>query len=156
MKYIFGYGSILNQTSLQKTLPGEREVIKAEVYGYQRKCNAPVNGYLYMNLVPNEEKSVLGVLVEVSDKELQAMGPREPGYDPVDVTKIIAISVEYPVISFIAPDRKYPGLSVPQSYLATCTRDMSESEQKLWIKETIMDNPIINDLSDPVYVNAAF
>lgn len=156
MKYIFGYGSIMNKTSLAKTLPGERSTKPATLFGYQRKMNAPVNGYLYMNLVANEEMSVDGVSVPVTAEELERMGSREAGYRAVDVSRQISLPVDLEVIAFLAPNRSYPDMHIPRSYLETCMRDLPKSIREKWLAETIIENEILEDLEDPVYVNAAF
>ena len=155
MKYIFGYGSIMNRTSLARTLPGKRVIQSATLFGYQRKVNAPVNGYLYMNLVKNEEMSVDGALVPVTDTELGLMKPREPGYKMMDVSEQINIPIDAPVITFMAPDKKYPEMQIPRSYLETCMRDMPTSKRDNWLAETIIENEILEDLEYPVYVNVA-
>lgn len=155
MKYIFGFGSIMNKTSLAKTLPGERRSRPATLFGYQRKVNAPVNGYLYMNLVTNEGMSVDGLLVPITDEELELVCPREPGYSAIEVSGNISVPVDSEVIAFMAPDRMYPSMHIPRSYLATCMRDLPESIRGKWLAETIIENEILEDLKNPVYVNVA-
>lgn len=155
MKYIFGYGSIMNKTSLAKTLPGERVARPATLFGYQRKVNAPVNGYLYMNIVPNETMSVDGLLVAVTDEEFALMIPREPGYFAVDVSQQISAPTDTKVIAFVAPNKAYPKLQIPRSYLETCMRDLPQSIRKRWLAETVIENEILEDLENPVYKNVA-
>ena len=158
MNYMFGYGSIMNKTSLMKTLNDPSDAVSATLRGYQRKCNATHGGepYLYMNIVEQPDFSVEGVLVPLTDEELVRMKERELGYEAVDVTNRITPNVEGLVVAFIAPDLALPDKTVPRSYLATCTRDMSEEEKSKWIADTIIENPIVDDLEDPVYANAAF
>lgn len=155
MKYIFGYGSLMNNTSLALTLPGPRTIQSATLKGYQRSVNVPYGDYLYMNIVPNKDMSVEGVLIEISDEEFGPLKEREAGYDAVDVSESIESKVEGAVIAFIAPDTEYPKLKIPQSYLATCMRDLPESKKHQWLKETILKNEIVDDLRAPVYENAA-
>lgn len=145
----------MNKTSLSKTLPGERDTKPASLFGYQRKVNAPVNGYLYMNLIRKEGMCVNGILVPVTSEELKLMGPREPGYEVVNVSKQINVPVGAEVFTFIAPDIAYPDLQIPKSYLETCMRDLPESMRKDWLDETIIENEILDDLENPVYVNVA-
>jgi len=156
MKYMFGYGSIMNQTSLGKTLADPSQAIKATLQGYKRKCNAPYNGYLYMNIIPQTDSAIEGVLVPVSDDELEQMKAREVGYEAVDVTAAISPTQTQSVVAFVAPDKTFDmTYQIPRSYLSTCTRDMTEADRAQWITDTIIENEIIEDLDDPVYVNAA-
>jgi len=154
---MFGYGSIMNRSSLEKTLDDPSTAIPATLVGYQRKCNAEYGGYLYMNIVSQPTGSIDGVLVPVTDYELARMKKREVGYEAVDVTEHISTSVAGRVVVFMAPDTTYdPEFQVPRSYLATCTRDMSEIDRQKWIADTIIENLIYDDLEKPVYENASF
>lgn len=156
MKYIFGYGSIMNKTSLAKTLPGIRNIQPATLFGYQRKMNAPVNGYLYLNIIENEDMSIDGILVPVTNDELVLMNNREVGYKPIDVTEQIGVVLDGGVITYMAPNKTYPDLQIPRSYLETCMRDLPASIRGKWLNETCIENEILEDLKAPVYVNAAF
>lgn len=151
---VFAYGSLLNPKSLKKTLPGNRATQRAVLIGYQRKINAPVSGYLYLNIVPRLGKKVQGMLISVKARELEALKLRESGYTCVDVTDRIEIPVKGVVYTFIASDKAYPGLKVPRSYLVTCLSGKSESDKKLWLEETLIENEIEEDLTNPVYINA--
>lgn len=153
--YIFGYGSLMNPKSLEKTLPGERAVLSGTLMGYQRKINAPVNGYLYMNLVPNPKMTVRGVVVQVTSLELAQLKLREPGYECVEITKSMEKKPNGAVLTFIAPDKSYPKLKVPRSYLLTCLMGVKEEKEK-WLQETMIQNEIEEDVQNPVYINAIF
>ncbi len=151
---VFAYGSLLNPQSLQKTLPGNRALRWTSLLGYQRKINALVNGYLYLNIVPRNGKWVSGKLITVTERELEALKLRETGYVCVDVTDRIEIPVKGIVYAFIAPDTASPDLKIPRSYLLTCLSGKSEVEKKLWLKETLIENEIEEDLDHPVYIHA--
>jgi len=152
--YIFGYGSLRNRRSLQKTLPGKRIEGHASLDGYQRKMNAPVNGRLYLNLVPNAGMTVRGVLIRVTDNELTTLREREVGYICVNVTPRINRKLSGTVFTFIAPDRSYPNMKVPQSYLDTCLDGLNSNAKKKWIQETVIENEIEDDTKKPMYINA--
>ncbi len=162
MNYMFGYGSIMNKTSLAKTIADPSDAIPAELQGYQRKCNALClevrdgHSYLYMNIVPNESMSVHGMLVPVTDEELTLMKEREAEYTAVNVTSQISPAIEGEIVAFVAPDAPRPDYKIPRSYLDTCTRDMDEVEREQWIADTIIENEVVEDLDDPIYENAAF
>lgn len=151
---VFAYGSLLNPKSLKKTLSGNRVTEQASLLGFQRKINAPVSGYLYLNIVPRSGKKVQGMLISVNAQELEVLKLREPGYGCVDVTKKIEIQGKGVVYTFIAPDKAYPDLKIPRSYLTTCLDGKSASEKKLWLEETLFENEIEEDLTNPVYINA--
>ncbi len=152
--YVFAYGSLLNPKSLQKTLSGNRTTKPMMLLGFQRKINALVNGYLYLNIVPRSGKWVPGMLIAVTKEELEVLKLREAGYDCVDVTDRIEIPVKGIVYAFIAPDTASPDLKIPRSYLLTCLSGKSEVEKKLWLEETLIENEIEEDLDHPVYIHA--
>lgn len=153
--FVFAYGSLLNPQSRKKTLSGNREIRRAVLCGYQRKMNALVNGYLYLNIVPKKTKSILGKIIAVTRAELEMLKLREPGYACVNVTEKVRGDVCGIVYAFIAPDVFYPNLTIPGSYIATCLAGMSEVEKKKWWAETVIENEILNDLECPVYENVA-
>ncbi len=94
------------------------------------------------------------MLINVTERELEVLKLREPGYDCVDVTDRIEIQVKGIIYTFIAPDEAYPDLKIPRSYLITCLSGKSESEKKLWLEETFIENEIEEDMTNPVYINA--
>lgn len=151
--YIFGYGSLMNPTSLARTLPGVRRTRPATLPGYRRICNAPVNGYAYLNIASDPTSAVSGVLIPIDTRELELLKTREPGYVCTDVT--VAVGVEQgTVYTFIAPSVDYPGLQVPRSYLATCLAGVPKEAQTQWLQETSMPYGIYEDMEQPVYANA--
>ncbi|MDP3957504.1 MAG: gamma-glutamylcyclotransferase family protein [bacterium] len=154
--YIFGYGSLMNPKSLLKTLPGERTTRWATLLGYQRKLNAPVNGYLYLNIVPRVGKRAEGKVIAITKEELGKLQKRELGYKCVDITERMEEKIEGAVYTFLAPDKSYPGMQIPRSYLATCLAGKSDAEKQLWLKETAIENEIVEDMFKPAYVNAVF
>jgi hypothetical protein len=52
------------------------------------------------------------------------------------------------------PDGHHPNHAVLQTYIDTCVRHLSEDERDIWFAETIIENIIIDDRSDPEYTNA--
>lgn len=141
----------MNARSREKTLPGEREVRFVRLLNYQRKLNAPVDGYLYLNIVKAPGKSVPGVLIPVTSSELGGLTAREPGYERVDVTKQLDEEVNGEVYAYMAPDLAYPDMKIPRSYIQTCIRDFSDVDAQTWISETIIANEIEEDMENPVY-----
>lgn len=152
-KYIFGYGSLINQKSLQKTLPGKKIKGRIDLIGYQRKFNFPAEGHLFLNIVPRKRKKVKGVIIPVTDGELKKIKKRETGYKCVDVTNRIMGTVDGHIFAFIAPDDNFPNLRILRSYLNTCLNGVSEKERAKWLKETIIENTVEEDSADPKYGN---
>lgn len=150
-KYVFGYGSLMNPQSLQRTLPGKQIERTAMLLGYQRKFNAVVGEYLYLNIVPVKGSKVKGVLIRVSDKNLSKLKQREVGYKCVEITEQIKESVSGRVFAFVTPDKKCPEMKILQSYINTCLLGISEKDRAKWLKETIILNFIENDTASPKY-----
>lgn len=153
--YIFSYGSLRNAKSRALTLPGKRETVETVLRGYVRTFNAPVDGYLYLNISPKEGGFVPGTLIRVSGDELERTKLREPGYDCVEVSSYVVDRPEGFVFAFIAPERSYPGMKIPQSYIDTCLAAVPAAERETWLADSVVENTIKDDSADPVYENAA-
>lgn len=151
--YVFGYGSLMNRRSLQKTLPDKKIERWVSLVGYQRKFNAPVGGYLYLNLVPEINSIVEGVLIRVTDEELKKLKKREIGYRCVDVVRNIKESIRGRIFTFIAPNKDYPEMKILKSYIDTCFLELPPHKRKKWLEEAIINNQIEDDTSLPKYKN---
>lgn len=115
--------------------------------------NIVFDGYAYLNIVPDNRSTVSGVLIGVTKEEFAYFVGRERGYTPTDVSKQLIEPIHEVAIAFIAPNIKC-NLSVPRSYINTCTSGMSEKQRATWIAETIMTE-IFEDAVAPVYENFA-
>ena len=151
--YVFGYGSLTNKRSLQKTLPNKKIAGWAYLVGFRRKFNAPAQDYLFLNIVPKTDRIIKGVLIPVSKEELNNLKKREVGYEAVDVTKNIKYAASGRVFTFIAPDKIYPERKILQSYINVCLEPLPKKEHKKWLEETIIENEIEDDSADPKYKN---
>lgn len=140
--YVFGYGSLMNPKSLALTLGEPKETLHGSVRGYVRKFNKKGSRYLYLNIVPQGELVVEGVLIPVSKEELELLKRREFGYDCVDVTKDIAEEVDGIVYAFMAPDAHYPDMKISQRYIETCLGGVHPSEHEKWLNESVIQNEI--------------
>jgi cation transport regulator ChaC len=140
--YVFGYGSLMNPKSLARTLPASKETMRGSVRGYARKFNKKGRLYLYLNIVPSEEVVVSGVLIPVTQEELDLLKRREFGYDCVDVTKDVVEEVDGVVYAFMAPDNHYPELKISRRYIETCLGGLDPSEHEEWLKSSIILNEI--------------
>jgi hypothetical protein len=114
--------------------------------------NVPYDSYLYLNIVPIPDCLVEGVLIAVSDDELETLKVRERGYECVDVTDLVT-NTDGVVYAFIAPDLSFPDLTIPQSYIDTCIAGVPPEDQERWLMETVIENDIVDDTARPVYEN---
>ncbi len=153
-KYVFGYGSLMNPRSMQKTLPDKTAKQRVGLIGYQRKFNFAAEGHLFLNIVPRDGFVVKGVLVSVTNEELKRLKRREVGYDCVEVSDKVVSLVKGHVFSFIAPDKNFPNLKILRSYLNTCLGGLPREERTKWIEETIIESEIEEDMDNPKYRNA--
>lgn len=105
--YLFGYGSLVNKSSFERTLGHElpADMFRIEkLHGYVRSwtlCHSiamypekkqallpPHKKYIvYLDISPLADASIMGSLVEVSSEELERFDKREKNYHRVDVTK---------------------------------------------------------------------
>lgn len=88
---IFAYGSLINQTSLTKTVPEARNVIPAKVFGFSRMFNLASN-YRFdpdhnspvcvLNIAEGDAESVVnGICFEMDEVSIDKLLEREKGYD---------------------------------------------------------------------------
>jgi len=156
--FVFGYGSLMSEKGLQKTLPQKRATRWTTLSGWKAIFNKvgqpkydgePVHLYLNIIPIPDEKGTVRGVLIQVNPKELELLKARELGYDLVDVTRqIYRPPTDSCVLTFVAPhDTKLPKnrLFIRKSYLNRCLADMSPGQQKQWLKETDLQGAEIEE-----------
>jgi hypothetical protein len=95
LNYIFGIGSLIEQTSRMKTTPAAMYVLPAKVQGYTRgwwaRTGAVGFSTTFVGAIPEESGSMNGVVYAVSDEELARTNKREAGYTPTDITNAVEI-----------------------------------------------------------------
>lgn len=155
MNYVFGYGSLMNPKSLERTLPGKKRALRVCLKNYQRKFDMPVDGHLYLNIVPRNGQSVEGVCIPVSPKELAMLKKRERGYSCVNVTKNMTKNFTGEVFAFISAEKSFPDMAVLQTYIDTCLAGVPKNKRKKWLADSIIENRIENDRKNPKYANIA-
>ena len=145
----------MNPASLGETLPGKNATRRVMLVGFQRKFNAYVEeaDCLALNIVPEKNSEVEGVLISVTKKALAMLQARECGYACVDVTGRIKDPVDGRVFTFIAPNREYPGKKIWKSYLQTCLNGVPQEKQSEWLQDTIIQNEVEDDTAAPRYRN---
>ncbi|HKF46489.1 MAG TPA: gamma-glutamylcyclotransferase family protein [Terracidiphilus sp.] len=137
MPYIFGYGSLIEQSSRLRTTPKAIYVLPATVTGFARGwwARTPSPGFstTFAGAIPADKASINGVVYAVTQQELEDTNKREDGYTPTDVTGQIQIlsggykpkdKVWMYVNKFKAGEREksLPSASFPivQSYVDIC------------------------------------
>ena len=105
-QYIFGYGSIINKNSVNKTTTEKERIIKT-ITGFRREWNINIkdNFETALGIVKDKNSTCNGVLIEVDD--IEAVDKREAGYVREKIEEDIWIYVpketnkatkEYPII----------------------------------------------------------
>lgn len=119
---VFGYGSLVNKTSLEKTLGKKCNVQTAVLKGWKRDWSAILKNtpgkphyrlasgdvppkVAVLNIKPSEDSLVNGILVNCSEQDLDRLISREVHYDLVDVTKQVETNDHDKVYSFTAKPR---------------------------------------------------
>jgi hypothetical protein len=95
MPYIFGYGSLIEQSSRLRTTPRAIYVLPANVVGFARGwwARTPSTGFstTFAGAIPDPSASINGVVYAVTQQELEDTNKREKGYTPTDITGQIEI-----------------------------------------------------------------
>lgn len=119
--YVFGYGSL---TAAAGHVGATRRVVHA--LGFRRRWNVAMDnrrtlaGYKYyvdagtgerpavfvafLNLVEHADSNVNGVILPVSDRDLDALDHRERNYDRLEISDRIAEALDGPVWAYLGSD----------------------------------------------------
>ncbi len=150
-QYIFGYGSIINKDSVNKTTIEKERIIKT-ITGYRREWNINIKSHFQtaLGIVKNKDSTCNGVLVEVDD--ITAVDKREIGYTREKVDENIWIYV--PELTGSAT-KEYP---IMQSYidviLEGCFKISKEFAKEFIDTTGGWNEHIIYDREDPKYPRA--
>ncbi len=113
--YLFGYGSLINIVSAQKSFKRElkqSDLIPVSIKGYEKVWNSMEliafedevqrNG-IFLNLKKDENKSTNGVVVKITDEELELLKLREKNYSCVTIkaSDVINQDLDEDVIAFM-------------------------------------------------------
>ena len=94
--YLFGFGSLINLTSAQKSFKRvltQNDLIPVKIRGYERVWNALesiqfdneiVRG-VFFNIQKNENSILDGVVIEISQEELEILKLREKNYSCITI-----------------------------------------------------------------------
>ncbi|MBC8412351.1 MAG: gamma-glutamylcyclotransferase [Nitrospira sp.] len=111
--YVFGYGSLINIPSAANALKRplkQMDLVPAFARGYVRCWRGKERLYfeslgreatgVFLDLCPDKNSTVNGVLLEVSLEELTQLGLREKNYQCVDITDAIVDSPDGKIYTF--------------------------------------------------------
>ena len=95
--YLFGFGSLINLASAQKSFKRvltQNDLKPVKIKGYERVWNAIesiafeeeiVNG-VFLNIQKNKESILDGVVIEISNEELEVLKLREKNYSCITIS----------------------------------------------------------------------
>jgi len=150
-QYIFGYGSIINKDSVNKTTIEKERIIKT-ITGFKREWNINIKSHFQtaLGIVKNKNSTCNGVLVEVDD--INEVDKREIGYTREKVEENIWIYVPQVIGS---ATEKYP---IMQSYidviLEGCFKISKEFAKEFIDTTEGWNEHIIYDRETPKYPRA--
>lgn len=118
--YLFGYGSLINLVSAQKSFKRElkqEDLIPVNIKGYEKVWNSiefiefedkkEVNG-IFLNLNKDEKKSTNGVVVKITDEELELLKLREKNYSCITISSsnVLNKELDEDIIAFMTTNEK--------------------------------------------------
>ncbi|OUR71024.1 gamma-glutamylcyclotransferase [Arcobacter sp. 31_11_sub10_T18] len=138
--YLFGYGSLINITSAQKSFKRkllQTDLLPVKIKGYKKVWNSiediefeeRVNG-IFLNLEKNDAVDTYGVVIKISDEELEILKIREKNYSciTIDASKVLNVKLDSNVIAFMTTKtNKIAKIGHENSYIASKYIDIIES-----------------------------
>ena len=118
--YLFGYGSLINIKSAQKSFKRvlkQEDLIPVTIKGYEKVWNSiefiefddkkEVNG-IFLNLKENADKQTNGVVIKISDEELEMLKLREKNYSCITIKADCAkgINLDEDIIAFMTTNEE--------------------------------------------------
>ena len=117
--YLFGFGSLINLASAQnsfKRVLTQNDLIPVKIKGYERVWNAlesiqfgteVVNG-VFLNIQKNENSILDGVVIEISEEELEILKLREKNYSCITIksSDVINKNFDSDLIAFMTTNEE--------------------------------------------------
>lgn len=147
----FGYGSLINEISLRKTVPSAKILGLAILKGYRRYFGIPStsrlsqgNSISVLNIEKSENFLVNGICFEVDEKE--KLLQREKGYELVEIlVQCQGKTVKaFTFISQKEPKDFLRNNRVQKEYLDICLEGGKEISNDFY--EDFLENTFINDM----------
>jgi len=149
--YIFGYGSLVNIESAQKSFDRElktSDFIEVTVTGFEKVWNSieyitfenesnSSNG-VFLNLQKNTKTSTNGILLKISDEEFEFLKLREKNYSCIEISHddITPFKTKEKIYTFITTNKDKiatqttPNCFIPQKYIQLLEKNLSNYTQK--------------------------
>ncbi len=120
MTFVFGYGSLINPKSIQRTLGREiskEDLLEARLSDHVRKWQLVdwviiqdpnlkrIIPTIFLDIVLEQGKEVNGILFQLSEEELDKMDRRERNYDRIDISNLIEPNVSKPVYMYVGKEK---------------------------------------------------
>ena len=95
--YLFGFGSLINIKSAQKSFKrtlNKEDLIPIKIKGYERVWNAqesirfeniPTNG-VFLNIKKNPTQTIYGAIIKITPEELEVLKIREKNYTCITIS----------------------------------------------------------------------
>lgn len=173
--YLFGYGSLINIKSAQKSFKRElkqEDLIPVNVKGYEKIWNSiehiefdgvKVNG-VFLNLKEDENAITNGVAVKITDEELEMLKLREKNYSCITIPASNAdVELESDMIAFMTTNEEKIAKAedstcfIPAKYIDLLTEPFKFYSQEFVseYKKCLVDYPFplmngIYKFSDPI------
>jgi cation transport regulator ChaC len=159
--YVFGYGSLINPRSIQKTVSREvsrDELQPAMLRDFVRKwdlvewikfVNDPSGSIVpavFLDVAKQPGRQVNGVLLALTEEELAKMDGREKNYGRADVSHLIEPHVASVVFTYVGKEihtRPVAGACVPDDYEALVlagVRDWGPAFEAQFLQSTVPHN----------------
>lgn len=152
--HLFGYGSLMNITSLRKTVPEATITGTDYLKGYRRvfdlrstgRSNGDVRSCV-LNLIEDQATTVCGILISIPEESLAALIEREKQYD----LRTVQLESGTEAITFIACNYEvYPyqhGDPKQEEYLRLCISAATEYDfLKNLLNTTYIDGKTLHEL----------
>jgi hypothetical protein len=139
---IIAYGSLMNQSSLERTLKRPALLTKTTISGWKRVFNAPFDNYAFLNISREPGMTIEAGSFELNPSELTLFTEREAG-------SVLAEALPG-YFAFVWPDDYCQSLPVLLSYINVC----ANGAQELGINFTlglVWPCSVINDTNNPAY-----
>ena len=117
--YLFGFGSLINLASAQKSFKRvltQNDLKPVKIKGYERVWNAiesiafeeeKVNG-VFLNIQKNKDSILNGVVIEISNEELEVLKLREKNYSCIVIKSVDVLdeTINSDLIAFMTTNKE--------------------------------------------------
>jgi hypothetical protein len=177
--YLFGFGSLINLSSAQKSFErklSQNDLIPIKIKGYKKVWNSIENidfedmknaNGIFLNLQEDKDKIALGVVIKITDKELELLKLREKNYSCITIKKENILNnsnIDEDLIAFMTTNEEKiakvgcHNCYIPAKYIdlvRTALNNYSANYRKEFEEETFSNYPFLlkegtYNFSDPI------